>query len=312
MKCKNWLLRVLAVLVSQAIVAVAERPSDQRDAEIGLQSILSGIRSKFHADGSSLARRSGGSDAHGNRSSQGDIHKNSYDGTSLHPHKHPAIALLEGHSNDFRGAMVAGSRGGNLQWRDEEHQNRSREKLQSGKQWQHHSKAQDPDQKTKEAEEKAQKAETSAGFGSAVGSLAGALSDPVGWLKNLEPVKAVESALKLALDAQGGDKKGKCLADSSNLDGLGCSDKQAAQLCECYRTAEQCYVPANAGEVAKLYTTNQQEGLEEIMALLYGRCYRPIWFWILLVMVPIVLIIIALVARSSLRRGQTKDDSDSD
>jgi len=308
MKSRRLFLLILVVLLFHSIVA--ERPAEEGEGD-GQDTTLQGLRTRSHAKGAALARRSGRNEDHSNRNSQGNVNERSDVGSSEHRHEHPGYALLQGRIDDFGGASAADSHGGTVQQWHSEHQNKSGEMLQSEKEERQHSDSLDPEDKTKAAEEKAEKAESSKGFGSALGSLAGALTDPVGFLRDLEPVKEVESALKLALSAQDGEKAGKCLADGSKLEGLGCSDVHGSQLCECYRTAEQCYVPVNANDVAKTYTQNQQAGLEEIMALMYGRCYRPIWFWILLALVPTVLLIIFVVVRKSLGGGR-KDDSDSD
>eukprot|EP00930_Biecheleria_cincta_P100577 TRINITY_DN92191_c0_g1_i1.p1 TRINITY_DN92191_c0_g1~~TRINITY_DN92191_c0_g1_i1.p1 ORF type:complete len:320 (-),score=61.06 TRINITY_DN92191_c0_g1_i1:106-1065(-) len=306
MKSTKGFLPILVVIVFQTIVA--ERPADDVDQD----SILQGDRTMPNRNGAALARRPGWRQGHSSKNNLGTVNVRSNVANREYRYEHPVTALLQGRTaEDFSGALAAGNRRGIVHQQLGEHQNSSEEMLQSGKGERHQSDSHDPDQKEKEAEEKAEKAESSKGFGSAIGSLAGALTDPVGFLRGLEPVKAVESALKLALNAQSGDKAGKCLADGSKLEGLGCSDKHGAQMCGCYRTAEQCYVPDNPNEVAQVYMKNQEQGLEEIMALMYGRCYRPIWFWILLALVPIVLLIIFFVVKRSLRGGR-KDDSDSD
>lgn len=310
MRSKKQFLLILVVLVFSV---VAERPAEDGGGEAGHDIILQGLRTRSHANGAALARRFGGNEDRSSRNNPKNVNEWSDVGSPENRHGRPGIALLQGRTNDFGGASLAANHGGTVQQRHRHHQNESGEILQSREEERQHSNSfdTDPDDKAKAAEEKAEKAESSKGFGSALGSLAGALTDPVGFLRGLEPVKAVESALKLALNAQGGDKAGKCIADGSRLEGLGCSDKHGSKLCECYRTAEQCYVPINANEVAKTYMQNQKAGLEEIMALMYGRCYRPIWFWILLALVPIILLIIFSVVKKSLGGGR-KDDSDSD
>eukprot|EP00933_Yihiella_yeosuensis_P024044 TRINITY_DN1864_c1_g1_i1.p1 TRINITY_DN1864_c1_g1~~TRINITY_DN1864_c1_g1_i1.p1 ORF type:complete len:340 (+),score=93.78 TRINITY_DN1864_c1_g1_i1:147-1166(+) len=163
-----------------------------------------------------------------------------------------------------------------------------------------------------QAEQELEKEETSqksGGLMGALGKIGGAVTNPVGTLRNTPSVKKIEALLKVALDSK--SKGGKCLMDDSDLDGIGCSDLHgASRLCECGRMLEMCYVPDDPAAVFKTFLKDQKAGLEEAKALVYGRCHRPLWLKITVAVVVLLVIAVGLLVVKKLTKKSRSNDDD--
>lgn len=155
-------------------------------------------------------------------------------------------------------------------------------------------------------EEQLENEEKSA-FGKGIGMMAQAMTDPRGFLLQLDVIKKFVQALKFAVDNS--KMKGYCLYDGEFKD-FGCiNDHKAAQICQCSGWLAQCYVPEDTSKVVKMWTQgNKQQAFDLAKTLLLGQCYTPVWAIVLSWSVAILVLFILIYCIASKVRGRRDDD----